>query len=99
MTIQICGTAILITAIICTTWYVTMLRRDRERKADEIRNIRFARNERIYNNGTMGLYEDEVQRRIAAETKVGIKETIIDRQAKEIERLKGLISVKESKNV
>ena len=90
MTIQICGTAILITAIICTTWYVTMLRRDRERKADEIRNIRFARNERIYNNGTMGL---------AAETKVGIKETIIDRQQKEIERLKGLIAVKESKNV
>ena len=96
MTIQICGTAILITAIICTTWYVTMLRRDRERKAAEIRNIRFARNERIYNNGTMGLYEDEVQRRIAAETTVNTKEFIISQKDKEIERLKGLLKLAET---
>ena len=98
MTIQICGTAILITAIICTTWYVTMLRRDRERKAAEIRNIRFARNERIYNNGTMGLYEDEVQRRIAAETTVNTKEFIISQKDKEIERLKGLLKLAEGRD-
>lgn len=72
MVIQIGGILILTTCIICGTWYMVTLKQMQTKAAQDNRKRREARNERIYNCEAMSLYEDEKQRRIAAETRTGI---------------------------
>lgn len=99
MIYQIAGLVITVTAAVCATVYGVIYTKTRAQADRMDRAQRIAATRSIVENGLHSMYEHERALRIAAETKVGIKETIIDRQQKEIERLKGLISIKESKNV
>lgn len=95
MIYQIAGTILVSVCIICFTWYAVTVRRDAEKNRERVRKQREARNERVYNNGSMSLYEDERQRRIAAETKCGIYQQQIERTKKENERLKTMLAFAE----
>lgn len=92
MIYQIAGTVLVSVCIICFTWYAVTVRRDAEKNKERVRRQREARNERVYSNGSMSLYEDERQRRIAAETMVGIRDDQLKRSRKECERLKTLVA-------
>ena len=74
MVIQIGGIVILTVSIICGTWYAVTIRKMEDKKAAEAKKRREARNERIFNNDALSLYEDEKQRRMALETRLGIVE-------------------------
>lgn len=92
MIYQIAGLVIFVTCAFCGTWYAVTVRRDAEKNRERVRRQREARNERVYSNGSMSLYEDERQRRIAAETMVGIRDDQLKRTRKECERLKTLVA-------
>ena len=72
MIIQICGAVLLVVCVICGTWHWTAIRREKlitERMERE--RIAYAA-QKAFENESLKLYEDERQRREAAETKVGI---------------------------
>ena len=69
MIIQIAGAVILTTSIICGTWYAVERVRISAKAANESARLREARNRRTFENEALMLYEDEKQRRIAAETR------------------------------
>ena len=92
MIYQIAGLVIFVTCAFCGTWYAVTVRRDAEKNKERVRRQREARNERMYNNEAMSLYEDERQRRIAAETREGIKDDQLKRARKECERLKAIVA-------
>lgn len=79
MIIQIGGIVILTTSIICFTWWMTANKAQADKERRNARKERQARNDRIFNNEALSLYEEEKQRRIAAETKCGILQTQLDR--------------------
>ena len=91
MILQIAGTVILTTVIICATWYATTLRKEQTKRRDFMRKEREQRNERLYKDNTFALYKDEEQRRIDAETRIGIVQDQLRRARNENERLKKLI--------
>lgn len=92
MIYQIAGTVLVSVCIICFTWWAVTVRRDAEKNRERVRRQRDAHNERMFNNGSMSLYEDERQRRIAAETMVGIRDEQLKRTRKENERLKTMVA-------
>lgn len=69
MIIQIGGIVILTTSIICLTWWTTANKRLEAQRADDARKQRQSRNKAVFENEALMLYEDEKQRRIAAETR------------------------------
>lgn len=92
MIYQIAGTVILSISIICFTWWAVTVRRDKQRDHETECKRRNAHNERMMSNNSMMLYEDERQRRIEAETMVGIRDDQLKRTRKECERLKTLVA-------
>lgn len=92
MIYQIAGTVLISVCIICFTWYRVTVRRDNQKNHDNECERRNAHNERMMSNNSMMLYEDERQRRIAAETNVGIRDDQLKRSRKECERLKTLVA-------
>lgn len=78
--------------IICGTWYAVTVRKQKQTEEARRRKQRDAHNERMFENESLGLYEDERQRRIAAETKLGIVQTQLTRSGKENDRLKTIVA-------
>lgn len=72
MIYQIAGIVILSISLICGTWYAVTVRREKLNTQREIAKARAAATERMVSNGTWSLYESEREKRIAAETQVGI---------------------------
>ena len=72
MIYQIAGLVITVTAAVCGTWYMTTTRREKLNTQREMAKVRAASTERIFNNHVWEMYEAERQKRIAAETQVGI---------------------------
>ena len=92
MIYQIAGTVILSISIICFTAWAVTVRRDKQKDHECECKRRNAHNERMFSNESLMLYEDEKQRRIAAETMVGIRDDQLKRSRKECERLKTLVA-------
>lgn len=88
MIVQIGGIVILTTALICGTWYAVTVRQMADKKAQDARKRREARNERIFNNEAISLYEDEKQRRMALETRIGIIENQLARAREQMSKVK-----------
>lgn len=86
--IQICGTILIGLCLICLTWYGVTLMQLKTKKAEDARKRREARNERIFNNEALSLYEDERQRRIALETRIGIVEHQLARAKEQMSKVK-----------
>lgn len=93
MVVQIGGIVILTVSIICGTWYAVTVRQMADKKAAEAKKRREAQNERIFNNEALSLYEDERQRRMALETRLGI----VEHQLKMAKEQMAKIKVKEVK--
>lgn len=91
--IQICGTILIGLCLICLTWYGVTLMQMKAQKAEDARKRREARNERIFHDRALSLYEDERQRRIALETRIGIVEHQLARAKDQMSKVK----VKETK--
>lgn len=95
MIYQIAGTVIVSVSIICFTWWLTTKQReDRDKDSKDLR-VRTAATEKIAENQAWMLYEDERNRRIAAETKVGILETQLSRARDQM----GKVGIKEVRHV
>lgn len=88
MVVQIGGIVILTVSIICGTWYAVTVRQMADAKAAESKKRREARNERIFNNEALSLYEDERQRRMALETRLGIVEHQLKRAKEQMAKIK-----------
>lgn len=88
MVVQIGGIILLTTALICGTWYAVTVRQMADKKAQDARKRREARNERIFNNEALSLYEDEKQRRMALETRIGIVEHQLARAKEQMAKVK-----------
>ena len=88
MIYQIAGLVIVVTSAICATWYFTTIRREKLNTQREMVKIRAASTERMVNNGVWKLYEDERQKRQAAETKVGILQHQLDRAREQMAKVK-----------
>ena len=91
MIYQIAGMVIVTVSIICGTWYLVTLKQMQIKADARKRRELAAKNERLFNNNAIGLYEDERARREAAETKVGILERQLKLSRGNVERLKLLI--------
>lgn len=91
MIYQISGLVLVTVSIICFTWYMVTLKQMQMKADARKRREQAAKNERLFNNNAMGLYEDERTRREAAETKVGILERQLKLARGNCERLKLLI--------
>lgn len=98
MIIQIAGTVIISTALICLTWYGCTLKRLKARKELEERRSRYAHNEKMNERNTYSLYMSEEARRNEAEVKNGILSEQLRRRDKEIDRLKKIIAEMEGLN-
>ncbi len=92
MIYQIAGTVLVCVCIICFTWWAVTVRRDKQKKHETECKRRNAHNERMFSNNSMMLYEDERQRRIAAETREGIARDQLKRSRHENERLLKLLA-------
>ena len=88
MIYQIAGLVITVTAAVCGTWYLTTIRRERLNTEREMAKARAAATERMVNNGTWKMYEDERQKRIAAETQVGILRHQLARAREQMAKVK-----------
>lgn len=71
--------------------HLTVMKKERLISEREERKLRVAVNERLVKDGLHKMYAEENERRIAAETKLGIKEAQVKRLEKEVKRLKGLV--------
>ena len=103
-TVQIIGailsTASLIGAAMLGSMWIhqrTLIRREQIISDREEKKARIAVSERLAKEALCKMYEQEHDMRIAAETKLGIREDKIKRQDKEIKRLKGLLADAEGK--
>ena len=83
MVIQIAGAVVLVTSIICLTWYLTEREKAQAKERKESLSRRESRNKQVFENEAIALYLDEKQRRIAAETKCGVLQHQLNR-AKEL---------------
>lgn len=92
MIYQIAGTVIVSISIICFTAWCITVRRDKQKNHEFECKRRNAHNERMFSNNSMMLYEDERQRRIAAETREGIARDQLKRSRHENERLLKLLA-------
>ena len=97
MIYQIAGAAIIVTSIICATWYAVTVRREKAEEAERSKRERQARNERLFRDQSFALYQYEATRRQEAETREGIAQTVLKRTKNENERLKRLIKELEEK--
>lgn len=97
MIYQIAGAVIVVTCIICGTWYAVTIRQEKQQQQERERNERKARNERLFNDQTLALYQWEAARRQEAETREGIAKNQLSRARKEIDRLKFIIEELEAK--
>lgn len=88
MLIQIGGIILLTVSLICGTWYAVTLTQMKAQKAEDARKRREARNERIFHDEALSLYEDEKQRRIALETRIGIVEHQLARAKEQMAKVK-----------
>lgn len=95
MIYQIAGTVIVSVSIICFTWWLTTKQREERQKDSEDKRVRAAATEKITANQAWMMYEDEHNRRIAAETKVGILETQLKRARDQM----GKVGIKEVRGV
>ena len=95
MIYQIAGTIIVSISIVCFTWWLTTKQREERKKDSDDLSIRIASNEKLAVNRAWAMYEDERNRRIAAETKVGILETQLSRARDQM----GKVGIKEVRHV
>ncbi len=98
MILQIAGTVIISTALICLTWYGCTLKRLNAQREREARRSRYAHNEKMNETNTYSLYMSEEARRNEAEVKNGILSEQLRRRDKEIDRLKKIIADMEGLN-
>lgn len=103
MITQFAGAILLSASILATAWvastgirHYSTLKREKMISERMEKQSRVASSERLAKDSNLKMYEDEHEMRIAAETKLGIKDSKIARQAKEIERLKKLLETKEA---
>ncbi len=87
MIYQIAGIILTVTAALCGTWYLTTTRREKLNTEREIVKTRAAATERMVNNGVWKLYEEERQKRIAAETQVGILRHQLNRAREQMSKV------------
>lgn len=87
MIYQIAGAAIIVTSIICGTWYAVTVRRENEKNRVREQRERKARNERIMHSELLKMYEDECQRRLAAETRMGVYEHQLKRAREQMAKV------------
>lgn len=87
MIIQIGGIVILTTSIICLTWWLTENKRLEAQKAEDARKQRQSRNKAVFENEALMLYEDEKQRRIAAETRERIAQDQLRRAREQMAKI------------
>lgn len=95
MIYQIAGTVIVSVSLICFTWWLTTKQREEREKDSEDKRVRAASTEKITSNQAWMMYEDERNRRIAAETKVGILENQLARARDQM----GKVGIKEVRGV
>ena len=88
MIYQIAGLVIVVTSAICATWYFTTIRREKLNTQREMTKVRAAATERMVNNGVWKLYEDERQKRLAAETQIGILKNQLNRAREQMSKVK-----------
>lgn len=88
MIYQIAGIVIVTVSILCGTWYAVTLKQTQAKERKDALKRREARNERIFSNEAMMLYEDEKQRRIEAETKCGIYQRQLKMAREQMARVK-----------
>lgn len=91
MIYQIAGTVIVTTCIVCFTWYMVTMRKEKQAAAERERKDRQARNERLFSDQSLALYQYEAAKRKEAETREGIAQNQLKRARSENERLKLLI--------
>ena len=88
MIYQIAGLVIVVTSAICATWYFTTIRREKLNTQREMTKVRATATERMVNNGVWKLYEEERQKRLAAETQVGILKNQLNRAREQMSKVK-----------
>lgn len=88
MIYQIAGIVIVTVSILCGTWYAVTLKQTQAKERKDALKRREARNERIFSNEAMMLYEDEKQRRIEAETKCFIYQRQLKMAREQMARVK-----------
>lgn len=72
MIIQVAGLVIVAASVLAGGWYATEIRRTKLIAENQERMQRAEHAQRTFENNALMLYEDERQRRQAAETKIGI---------------------------
>lgn len=87
MIIQIGGIVILTTSIICLTWWTVANKRLEAQRAEDARRQRQSRNKAVFENEALMLYEDEKQRRIAAETRERIAKDQLRRAREQMAKI------------
>lgn len=89
----ILGSSILSLAMIVVTGirYLTVVKRERMISERLEKQTRIAVSERLVKDGLHKMYADEYDRRVAAETKLGLREDKIKRLEKEVKRLEKLV--------
>ena len=84
---QIAGIVIVTVSLVCGTWYAVTVRKQKADEDSKERAERKARNERIMNSELWKMYEDECQRRLAAETKAGVYEHQLKRAREQMAKV------------
>lgn len=88
MIIQIAGAAVLVTSIICLTWYLTEREKAQEKERKESLSRRESRNKQVFENEAIALYLDEKTRREAAETKCGVLQHQLNMAREQMAKIK-----------
>lgn len=88
MIYQIACTVLLVTCAICATWHWTNIRKERiiSEREERARSAYMA--QKVFEDESLKLYEDERQRRISAETKIGILEHKLKRAKEQMAKAK-----------
>lgn len=88
MIIQIAGAVVLTASVIMTGLYITEIRRVKLTTASRERMQRAEHDQRVFENNAIMMYEHERQRRIDAETKVGILQHQLKRAREQMDKIK-----------
>ena len=95
MDLQVVGLILIAFAILLAPRCIVMIHKENAANDRKERKERYAHNERIYDNRSFALYQDEETRRIDAEIYAHCCKQELRRKDREIERLKRLLEKKE----
>lgn len=88
MIIQIAGAVVLTASVIMAGLYFTEIRRVKLIAESRERMQRAEHDQRVFENNAIVMYEHERQRRIDAETKVGILQHQLKRAREQMDKIK-----------